>query len=151
MSVVKFELMNETHIDGVLKIEKKCFPDEPWTRKMFESELENMISAFIVGVDENSGVVVCYGGMWIIADISEITNIAVAPNARRQGLGEKTLNILLDICRERGLSAVNLEVRENNAAAVGLYEKLGFEAVGRRKKYYNNKHDAILMTKNLQR
>ncbi len=151
MSVVKFELMNETHIDGVLRIEKKCFPDEPWTRKMFESELENIISAFIVGVDENSGDVVCYGGMWIIADIAEITNIAVAPNARRQGLGEKTLNILLDVCRERGLAAVNLEVRENNAAALALYEKLGFEAVGRRKKYYNNKYDAILMTKELQR
>ncbi len=151
MSVVKIEMMNETHIDGILEIEKKCFPDEPWTRKMFESELENMISAFIVGVDENSGDVVCYGGMWIIADIAEITNIAVAPNAQRQGLGEKTLNILLDVCRERGLAAVNLEVRENNAAALGLYEKLGFEAVGRRKKYYNNKHDAILMTKNLQR
>ena len=151
MSVVKFELMNEIHIDGILEIEKNCFPDDPWTRKMFESELENMISAFIVGVDENSGDVVCYGGMWIIVDIAEITNIAVTPNAQRQGLGEKTLNILLDVCRERGLAAVNLEVRENNAAAVGLYEKLGFEAVGRRKKYYNNKYDAILMTKNLQR
>lgn len=145
---IKFELMNESHIDDMLKIEKKCFPDEPWTRKMFESELENMISAFLVGVDE-SGAAVCFGGMWLIADTAEITNIAVDPDHRRLGLGEKTLSLLCDICRERGVSRINLEVRDGNDAAIGLYEKFGFEPVGRRKKYYDNKFDAILMTKKL--
>ncbi len=145
---IKFELMNESHIDDMLNIEKKCFPDEPWTRKMFESELENMISAFLVGVDE-SGAAVCFGGMWLIADIAEITNIAVDPDFRRLGLGQRTLSLLCGICRERGVSQMNLEVRDGNDAAIGLYEKFGFEPVGRRKKYYDNKFDAILMTKKL--
>ncbi len=145
---IKFELMNESHIDDMLKIEKKCFPDEPWTRKMFESELENMISAFLVGVDE-SGAAVCFGGMWLIADIAEITNIAVDPDHRRLGLGQKTLSLLCGICRERGVPQINLEVRDGNDAAIGLYEKFGFEPMGRRKKYYDNKFDAILMTKKL--
>ncbi len=148
---IKFELMDESHIDGVLEIEKKCFPDEPWTRGMFESELENMISAFLVGVDEDVGAVVCFGGMWLIADMAEITNIAVDPNHRRLGIGEKTLSLLCGICRERGVSRINLEVRDGNEAAMGLYKKFGFEPVGRRAKYYDNKFDAILMTKNLQR
>lgn len=145
---IKFELMNESHIDDMLNIEKKCFPDEPWTRKMFESELENMISAFLVGVDE-SGAALCFGGMWLIADIAEITNIAVDPDFRRLGLGQKTLSLLCDICRERGVSQINLEVRDGNDAAIGLYKKFGFEPVGRREKYYDNKFDAILMTKKL--
>lgn len=142
-------MMNQSHIDGILEIERQSFLGDSWTRGMFESELENRISAFIVGIDEESGDVAAYGGMWVIADIAEITNIAVSPALRGLGIGEKTLSLLIDICREQNLSEINLEVRDGNEAAIRLYQKHGFEAVGRREKYYNNKFDAILMTKKL--
>lgn len=139
--------MQESHIDEILEIERRCFPDDPWTRNMFESELENKMSVFVCGVDEDSEKVAAYGGMWLIADLSEITNIAVAPAFQREGIGGRLLSLLINVCRERRVTAVHLEVRDGNTPAVSMYEKFGFERVGLRKNYYGGKYDAILMTK----
>ncbi len=145
--MIRFELMRAQHIDEILEIEKKCFPDDPWTRNMFESELGNKMSVFVCGIDEDSEKVAAYGGMWLIADLSEITNIAVDPAFQREGIGGRLLSLLINICRERKAAAVHLEVRDGNIPAVSMYEKFGFKRVGLRKKYYGGKHDAILMTK----
>jgi ribosomal-protein-alanine N-acetyltransferase len=80
-----------------------------------------------------------------IAPEWELENIVVAPSAQRTGLGTRLLRSLLDAARETHSAAVFLEVRESNAAARELYEKLGFRQTGRRKSYYANPlEDAIL-------
>jgi ribosomal-protein-alanine N-acetyltransferase len=80
-----------------------------------------------------------------IAPEWELENIVVSAAARRTGLGTRLLSALLDAARETNSAAVFLEVRESNAAARALYEKLGFRETGRRKSYYANPlEDAIL-------
>lgn len=148
---IRFEPMKETHIDDIFGIMKESFLTGAWTKKMFESELSNPISFFVTGIDEESGAIVCYGGMWLIGDIAEITNIAVAPEFRGRGFGKETLNFLEGICRKKNISQINLEVRADNTVALELYESFGFVPVGRRKNYYGGRWDAILMSKNLQR
>ena len=88
-----------------------------------------------------------YGGMWHTGEEAHVTTIAVHPEWRRRGRGEWTLLHLLGVARGRGAEMVTLEVRESNDAAIRLYEKLGFEQVGRRRGYYiGAKEDALLMT-----
>lgn len=147
--MIRFELLKPDMIDELHCLELECFKDEAWTRGMFESELNNAVSVFPVGVDEENGKIVCYGCIWLIADSAEITNVAVAPKYRRTGLGLELLKIMEAICRERGISLINLEVKDGNTAAENLYTKFGFDKVGSRRNYYKDGSAAILMTKTL--
>ena len=81
-----------------------------------------------------------------LAGEGHIMDIAVHPNHRRQGIGEKLTAMLIDWCRRENMTCITLEVRRGNTAARGLYEKLGFVVCGERKRYYDNTEDAIIMT-----
>lgn len=147
--MIKFELLSEKNINAVYELEKTCF-DDPWTYSMFESELKNDFSVFVVGVDEDDGSVVGYGGVWLMYDFGDVTNIAVRYDCRREGIGGKILDMLIDVCREKGLEKVCLEVREDNIPAMEMYTAFGFKRDGIRKRYYQNKYDAHLMSYDLR-
>ena len=80
-----------------------------------------------------------------VLDEGQITNIAVSPEHRRRGFGEAVTRALLDYAAERGIVSVSLEVRESNAAAIALYEKLGFERRGVRKGFYRAPTEAAIV------
>jgi [ribosomal protein S18]-alanine N-acetyltransferase len=85
--------------------------------------------------------------VWLIVDEAHIATLAVHPELRRLGIGQKLLcTALAETARDGAVSAL-LEVRAGNAAAQDLYRKFGFEVVGRRPRYYQDNHeDALLMT-----
>lgn len=83
-------------------------------------------------------------------DTIEIMNIVVKKKYRRQGIGEKLLENLINMSKEMNFDSLNLEVNSKNRPALEMYKKFGFEQIGSRKKYYNNKDDAILMKKQLK-
>lgn len=81
----------------------------------------------------------------------ELENIVVAPELRGKGIASHLLEELLTRAKQANSDAVFLEVRESNAAARSLYEKLGFRQTGRRKSYYANPiEDALLYSKQLR-
>ena len=95
-------------------------------------------------------VVYGYVGLMLIPYESDITNITVSGECRRQGIATRLMEELFRRCPEKGVTVVHLEVRESNESARALYKKLGFVEDGRRKRYYTDPvEDAILMTKNL--
>ena len=94
-----------------------------------------------------AGVVAAYGGMLTVLDEGQITNIATHPDHRKRGLATAVLHALLEEARRRGLTFVTLEVRESNAAAIALYEKNGFQTVGRRPRFYTEPTEAALVMK----
>ena len=97
-------------------------------------------------VAELSGRVVGYIGVWKIVDEGHITNVAVSPDYRRMQIGSALLKTMLEITAEEGIVRHTLEVRTGNEAAIGLYEKFGFETAGVRKGYYeDNGEDALIM------
>ena len=147
--MIRFEILSEENVKDVWELEKLCF-DDPWSLKSFEAELDNNISEYIVAIDEETGRVAGYGGVWFMYDCADITNIAVSPEMRRCGLGEKLLTLLTDISREKGMRSITLEVKVSNAPAIALYKKCGFEECGLRKKYYRGNIDALLMSKMLR-
>lgn len=146
--MIKFELLSDKNINAVWELEKLCF-DDPWTYKMFESEIDNNISVYLVGIDEEKDIVVAYAGIWLMYDYGDITNIAVHPEYRREGIAKKMLSLLINICREKSIERICLEVKESNKSAIKLYEYFGFKTDGVRKRYYQNKFDAYLMSLDL--
>ena len=138
--------MNGDHLDEVAELERICF-STPWSRNMLAEELDNALSAFLVALDE-SGKVVGYAGVQVVLDEGYITNIAVRPECRRQGIAGKLLQVFLDFAQAHQLAFLTLEVRASNYDAIALYGSRGFRSVGRRKNYYEHpKEDAIIMTR----
>ena len=137
--------MTADHLDEVAELERICF-SVPWSRNMLAEELDNLLSAFLVALDEG-GRVVGYAGVQIILDEGYITNVAVRPECRRQGIAAKLLQVFLDFAKANQLAFLTLEVRASNYDAIALYGSRGFRSVGRRKNYYEHpKEDAIIMT-----
>ena len=77
-------------------------------------------------------------------------NVAVSPAYRRQGIGESLMVALMEALKERGIESLTLEVRASNEGAIALYDRLGFQQVGRRPNYYTDpREDALIMRKEL--
>ena len=143
---VRIVPMNADHLDEVVELERICF-STPWSRNMLAEELDNMLSAFLVALDDN-GRVAGYAGVQVILDEGYITNIAVRPDCRRQGVAGKLLQVFLDFAQANHLSFLTLEVRASNYDAIALYGSRGFRSMGRRKNYYEHpREDAIIMTR----
>lgn len=137
--------MSGEHLDGVAAIEEICF-SRPWSRDMLAEELYNDCSAFLVAVEDDK--VIGYAGVQVILDEGYITNVAVLPDHRKQGVASKLLQVYLDFAQAHQLAFLTLEVRASNTEAIMLYGHKGFRSAGRRKNYYENpKEDAIIMTR----
>ena len=139
--------MNESHVAQIAALEKVCFSD-PWSEASIASELRNEWSLWLV--DDEDGQVVAYVGSQSAPPDADIMNVAVAPAYRRQGRGEAILLAMMDALRKLGRENLFLEVRESNAPALALYERLGFVQVGKRPRYYANPvEDALILRKEL--
>ena len=138
-------LAEEEDIGSIYEIEKICF-DRPWTYEMFTDELSRNDKAryFVIEYDKE---IIGYAGYWQIIDEAHIMNIAVRPDFRKKGAGSTLIGFLLMKFREEGIMKATLEVRAGNVNAVRLYQKAGFRIAGKRKKYYDNKEDALIMWK----
>ena len=133
-------------INSVIKINSLSFPTN-WSRDSLEKEmLDNKYARYKVALID--GMIIGYGGMWIIVDEAHITNIAVHPEYRGIGVGANILDSLIGTCEHENIPSITLEVRSSNKTAKRLYTKFGFFEEGIRKAYYaDNKEDAIIMWK----
>lgn len=130
-------------VPAVAALERRTFSD-PWTEASFRALVGAPQARFRVAVQD--GAVIGYSVAWHIGDEAELANLAVAPEARRQGIGALLLDDLLAVADRPPGQTVYLEVRESNAAAQALYRSRGFEAAGRRKQYYSRPtEDALVM------
>ncbi len=133
-------------VAAVTQIEQMC-QAHPWPAEHFENEVaEITFSEPMVAVQGEQPVGFLIA--WYMADIVEITNIAVHPEFRRQGIGRKLLEAVFQEAGRKNCTGVHLEVRAGNHAAIALYEGAGFIRAGIRQKYYaDNNEDAVLMSK----
>jgi ribosomal-protein-alanine N-acetyltransferase len=130
-------------IDEAVRIEREVFP-VPWTERMFRDELKNERAYYLIA--RNGGEAVGYCGMWHVVNEGHITNLAVLPEFRRRGIGRDMVNKMIEYAVNKEMVGLTLEVRMGNAAALGLYAKMGFKPEGIRKNYYaETKEDAVIM------
>ena len=141
--------MTENHVAQVAELEKICFGSAAWSENSIASELKNQLSLWLVALDGET--VAGYVGSQTVMDESDMMNVAVHPDCRRQGIAEELVNALTDALREKESRCLTLEVRASNEPAKKLYEKLGFVSVGLRKNYYRNpREDALILRKEWQ-
>ena len=141
--------MEREHLDSLVELEKICF-SQPWSYKSLEDELENKTAHFFVALAD--GEVAGYIGMYIVCDNCFVTNIAVFPKFRRQGIAKTLIKMALLTNDAMETDFISLEVRGSNEPAIALYKSFGFEQNGLRKNYYKNPtEDHLIMTKFFKR
>lgn len=141
---IRIRPMEEKDVNAVSALDRLVFT-LPWSYESFMHELKHNPLARYYVLDAG-GSVIGYAGMWLVFDEAHVTNIAVHPEKRGRGWGEKLLRYLMAVARDCGASKMSLEVRVSNTIALRLYKKLGFTISGRRKGYYqDNGEDAYVM------
>lgn len=137
--------MQAQHIPQIAALEKQCFSD-PWSEAAVRSELENPLSLWLAA--ERNGAVLGYVGSQMVPPEADMMNLAVAPEARRQGIADALIGELIRRLSTKDVTSLSLEVRVSNTAARSLYEKLGFRQIGLRPNYYfHPKEDACILRK----
>lgn len=145
--MISIDRMTETDIKEVALLEQAAF-SVPWSAEGFRDGLKRTDSVFVTAKED--GRIIGYCGCLQVLDEAEITNISVASEARNRGIGAQILESVFGICKENGARMMFLEVRAGNAAAIHLYEKSGFTAIGVRKNFYEKpQEDAVIMQKYL--
>ena len=156
---------------AIAELEKKCFAD-PWSyESVYYDVVENKLAFYLVaevrgelqgqargeapasapsgGAWPREGaepLIAGYAGIWNVAGEGHITNVAVAPERRRQHVADALMEVLLSVTEADGIRSHTLEVRKSNAPAISLYEKHGFRIAGERRGYYqDNGEDALIM------
>ena len=137
--------MCEKHVPQVAALEAICFSD-PWSEKSVASELNNPLAFWLVA--EDNGRVAGYIGSQTVLDETDMMNVAVHPDYRKQGIATALIVGLVEELRKMGSHSLTLEVRASNENAIRVYQKLDFQQVGCRKNYYRNpREDALILRK----
>jgi [ribosomal protein S18]-alanine N-acetyltransferase len=130
-------------LPSVIALEGQLFPVDAWTPEQFWSELAQETRTYLVLDDDDQ--VQGYGGVMTVGATADLQTIAIAPAMQGRGAGRELLEALIDVAVQRECTEMLLEVRSDNAAAITMYERRGFEAIARRTDYYGAGIDANIM------
>ncbi len=143
--MIIYRRMRPEDVPFISRLEEETF-SMPWSAKSFLQMIEREDNEYFVAEEDGHLLGGC--GLLLIAGEGNITNVAVIPEARRRGVASGLLTYLMAEGDRAGLTAYTLEVRVSNAAAIGLYEKLGFVSEGIRPNFYEKPtEDAVIMWK----
>jgi len=146
-ATVDIEPMRWWHIAGVAGLERDLFPADAWSAEQFWQELALDTRYYIVARDDTE--VVGYAGAFALAPDGDVQTIAVCIDRQGTGVASLLLTALIDELQRRGSMQVLLEVRSDNAPALALYERFGFERISQRLQYYPDGGDALIMRRRL--
>ncbi len=136
------QVLTNDLVPAVLALDQICLGGM-WTAAGYQREIESPNSDLLVLLIDDQ--VIGLGCVWAIVDEAHITTLAIHPEYRRQYLGQLLLLLLLQLAHHRGLTHATLEVRASNYRALDLYQKFGFKTAGRRKRYYQDDEDALIL------
>lgn len=141
----KIREMKKEDIPSIMILEKKLF-STAWEEEMFIEEIEKQY-AYVLEIKNK---IIGYVCGWKLLDEFNITNIAIAKEFQRNGFGKTLVQFIMSKLLDEKCFKFFLEVRESNHAAIKLYEKMGFNVIGSRKKYYHSpEEDAMVLGVNL--
>jgi ribosomal-protein-alanine N-acetyltransferase len=131
------------HLPQVQAIEDELFPADPWSPEQFWQELAQPTRTYLVAVDDDA--VVGYAGAFVMPPDADIQTVGVRTDRQGRGIARRLVTALLSDAEARGATHTLLEVRADNASALGLYESLGFARISERRRYYPDGGDALIL------
>lgn len=131
------------HLPQVHAIEIGTFPTDAWSLEQLWQELAQEARTYLVAIEGD--VVVGYAGVFVMPPDADVQTVAVRADRQGRGIARQLLVSLLDDVDKRGATHTLLEVRADNAGALGLYESLGFVRIGERRRYYPDGGDALIL------
>jgi ribosomal-protein-alanine N-acetyltransferase len=148
MIEMRFQPMLPKDVDAVMQVELAAF-SHPWTRGIFLDCIKPGYESWLLFREDQQ---VGHAVLSVAGDESHLLNISVRPQDQNTGLGAALLEFIIDRARRRGAEVTFLEVRASNLTAARLYERFGFNEIGRRPNYYPaviGKEDALVMAYSL--
>lgn len=144
--MIKVRLFKKADLKVIISLEKQYFnsiSEEDFIQYYVENPL---IKIYII---ELNNIFAGYGIIWLDKEKFQIYSMYIIEEFRRKNIAYKSLVIIENLLGEKGVLEATLEVNEKNLKAIGLYEKLGYKTISRRKAYYANNEDALLMYKEI--
>ena len=134
------------HLDRLYEIEKECFAEEAFSRRQIAQLLTDYNSIGLMARENGEIVGFIVGTVYYDRRVANghILTIDVLPSHRHRGIGQTLMQEMEGILIRKGVQGCLLEVREDNAAALGLYRKLGYKELGRLENYYGKAHGIYL-------
>jgi ribosomal-protein-alanine acetyltransferase len=145
-TTVKIEDASIKYLDRLFEIEMECFKSEAFTKQHIAQLLTNQNCISLMAKENDKIIGFVIGMVYVEGDIltGHILTLDVSLSHRRKGVGIKLLQEMEKIFRSKQVKVSRLEVREDNVAALNLYQKLGYRKVGRLRHYYGDAHGIIL-------
>ena len=143
MAEIIIKQMTPEDVEKVYQVEEACF-SVPWSMENFQNIFRFGENYYLTAWDGEE--IVGFIGLMAVMGEGDITNVAVLPTHRKQGIGDRLVASMIALAKEKEISKIMLEVRASNEAAIHLYEKYGFEFLCVRKEYYQKPtEDANIM------
>jgi ribosomal-protein-alanine N-acetyltransferase len=139
---LKIETATLKVLEKLLEIEKQCFDQEAFTKRQIAYLLADYNTISLEAKSRNNiiGFVIVQVEIEDNRQYGHIITINVAPDCRRKKVATKLLQTMEKILKERSITECRLEVREDNDPAIKLYQKLGYQTLGKLERYYGEKH-----------
>ena len=143
--MITYREANAFDLPVFVSLDKELFPYSPWSASQYKEEFSTPTRHFVVAIDEQQSIVGYAGVFAPGAAEADILTVGVVPEHRGKGIAKALMGLITDWAKVKGSTAMMLEVKVDNAEAIGLYESLGYSKLNIRKDYFGTSLDAQVM------
>ena len=143
--MITYRVANSFDLPVFVSLDKELFPYSPWSTSQYKEEFSSPTRHFVVAVDAEQNIV-GYAGVFAPGGAeADVLTVGVVPAQRGKGVAKALMSLITDWAKEQGSIAMMLEVKVDNAEAIGLYQSLGYSQLNIRKDYFGTGLDALVM------
>jgi len=143
--MISYRVATAFDLPVFVSLDKELFPYSPWSASQYKEEFSSPTRHFVVAVDEAQSIIGYAGVFAPGAAEADVLTVGVVPNHRGKGIARQLMVLITDWAHKQGSTAMMLEVKVDNAEAIGLYESLGYSKLNTRKDYFGTGLDALVM------
>ena len=143
--MINYRQANSFDLPVFVSLDKELFPYSPWSASQYKEEFSAPTRHFVVALDDEKSIIGYAGVFAPGAAEADVLTVGVVPNHRGKGIARQLMALITDWAHKQGSTAMMLEVKVDNAEAIGLYESLGYSKLNTRKDYFGPGLNALVM------
>ena len=143
--MINYRQANSFDLPVFVSLDKELFPYSPWSASQYKEEFSAPTRHFVVALDDEKSIIGYAGVFAPGAAEADVLTVGVVPSHRGKGIARQLMALITDWAHKQGSTAMMLEVKVDNAEAIGLYESLGYSKLNTRKDSFGAGLDALVM------